>query len=55
MFLCHHCCLGIGILTDKELEFVGEWETTALVGYFYTHVKTHFPRFLQEQEIVKLV
>ena len=51
MFLCHHCCLGIGILTDKELEFVGEWKTTALVGCFYAHVKAHFPRFLQEQEL----
>lgn len=30
MSLCHHCCLGIGILTDKELEFVGEWEATAI-------------------------
>lgn len=55
MSLCHHCCLGIGILTDKELEFVGEWEATAIgVSCFYMHAKTHFP-FLQEQEIAKLV
>jgi len=55
VFLCHHCCLGIGTLTDKELGFVGEWETTALVvGCFCMHVKAYFS-FLQGQEIVKLV